>query len=724
MSNLLTISPIPLPTNTSFLENININNINNNNYNNNHKTLNSPNLRTPTKSNQTNKFISCPQTAPSKLFHYNNKQHNNQQQHNQLNQINHLFSTTNSLINLSSSPLIMKSNIPTTPTKKNNNINGNNNSLFINTSAQKRKRLQSPLRSHGGCIFYSPPNNTHYSSPNNNYLPFKGKCLNFDNLDTTSIPTNQHNHVTVTTNNNNNNVTPTKSNNKHHYNNINNNTPSCTISSPTFLSNSKGDRFIPNRPKDIEIVKHLLINSPASNSSFISNKFGNVSNHSAIGDTSQLDLMPVPFHFESCLQDRLFDGMLDGKKLLDCSIVNNNNNNENVKLSHASNSCCLSPMKNSFLSSGSGNSSNCDKDNNNNDSFNNSLNNSLSNVSNVSSTSISSNNNYKKKNNNIQQIGSPSFQTKLQQVYSCNKIVNQLTEEEKRQFHYNRYFNNYRNISNIPERILDAPNLVDDFYLNLLDWSQNNLLAVALSETIYLWDATSGSINKLCSLDEDDDNNAQQQHTNNIVTSVCWIDEGRTLAIGTNDHMIEIWNVEKKMCIKRLRGHAARVGSLSWNTRHNYLLTSGSRDGKVLNHDLRLNNNQIVSIWSAHTQEVCGLKWSFDGMQLASGGNDNHLNIWDLNMSGTMVGPKFTMKEHTAAVKALAWCPWQYNLLATGGGTADRKIHFWNTSSGALLRSVDTKSQVCSLIWSKYDQELVSSHGFSQHQLIVWKYPT
>jgi cell division cycle 20-like protein 1 (cofactor of APC complex) len=30
----------------------------------------------------------------------------------------------------------------------------------------------------------------------------------------------------------------------------------------------------------------------------------------------------------------------------------------------------------------------------------------------------------------------------------------------------------------------------------------------------------------------------------------------------------------------------------------------------------------------AHKQEVCGLKWSFDGKYLASGGNDNKLKIW------------------------------------------------------------------------------------------------
>lgn len=30
-----------------------------------------------------------------------------------------------------------------------------------------------------------------------------------------------------------------------------------------------------------------------------------------------------------------------------------------------------------------------------------------------------------------------------------------------------------------PERVLDAPDLLDDFYLNLLDWNSNNMLARA-----------------------------------------------------------------------------------------------------------------------------------------------------------------------------------------------------------------------------------------------------
>lgn len=32
--------------------------------------------------------------------------------------------------------------------------------------------------------------------------------------------------------------------------------------------------------------------------------------------------------------------------------------------------------------------------------------------------------------------------------------------------------------------------------------------------------------------------------------------------------------------------------------------------------------------------------------------------------------------------------------------------------------------QVCSIIWSKEYKELISSHGYAQNQLTIWKYPS
>lgn len=73
-----------------------------------------------------------------------------------------------------------------------------------------------------------------------------------------------------------------------------------------------------------------------------------------------------------------------------------------------------------------------------------------------------------------------------------------------------------------------------------------------------------------------------------------------------------------------------------------------------------------------HRGEVCGLK--HDPCGLASGSNDNLAMIWDITAGKV----KHQLQGHKAAVKALAWCPWQRNLLATGGGSSDKTMRFWN----------------------------------------------
>lgn len=45
----------------------------------------------------------------------------------------------------------------------------------------------------------------------------------------------------------------------------------------------------------------------------------------------------------------------------------------------------------------------------------------------------------------------------------------------------------------IPQ-VLDAPALQDDFYLNLVDWSAQNVLAVGLGSCVYLWSACTSKV--------------------------------------------------------------------------------------------------------------------------------------------------------------------------------------------------------------------------------------
>ncbi|KAG2428164.1 hypothetical protein HXX76_011844 [Chlamydomonas incerta] len=265
----------------------------------------------------------------------------------------------------------------------------------------------------------------------------------------------------------------------------------------------------------------------------------------------------------------------------------------------------------------------------------------------------------------------------------------------------------FRHVPTTQERILDAPELMDDYYLNLLDWSGQNLIAVALGRSVYLWNAASGGVEELCTVPNEGD----------YISALKWGSDGNFLAVGTSDAKVQIWDANRRKQVRELCGHTNRVSALSWN---GAVLSSGSRDSTIANWDVRKRRDEAcVARLTVHEQEVCGLEWSLCGQQLASGGNDNVLAIHDASFRLC-----HKVQAHSAAVKALAWCPYQSNLLATGGGTADRHIRFWNTHTCAMLSAIDTGSQVCALQWNPHARELLSSHGYSKNQLCLWKYPS
>ncbi|KAG0474172.1 hypothetical protein HPP92_016029 [Vanilla planifolia] len=89
-----------------------------------------------------------------------------------------------------------------------------------------------------------------------------------------------------------------------------------------------------------------------------------------------------------------------------------------------------------------------------------------------------------------------------------------------------------RYIPQSADRTLDAPDLVDDFYLNLLDWGSRNVLSIALDNTVYLWNSSKGSPSELLTVQEDI----------GPVTSVNWAPDGQQIAIGLNNSDVQLWD--------------------------------------------------------------------------------------------------------------------------------------------------------------------------------------
>jgi hypothetical protein len=155
----------------------------------------------------------------------------------------------------------------------------------------------------------------------------------------------------------------------------------------------------------------------------------------------------------------------------------------------------------------------------------------------------------------------------------------------------------------------------------------------------------------------------------------------------------------------------------------------------------------LIARITVHTQQICGLSWSPDGESFSTGGNDNLCHLFDtrrvltealsesaesyqnlellsqgngrsVNLSSHAFNISALFARHSfavaAAVKAIAFCPWQRGLLAIGGGSNDRRIHFYHTLSGAPLATIDCHAQVTSLVWSTTRREIAATFGFSQ----------
>jgi WD40 repeat protein len=70
---------------------------------------------------------------------------------------------------------------------------------------------------------------------------------------------------------------------------------------------------------------------------------------------------------------------------------------------------------------------------------------------------------------------------------------------------------------------------------------------------------------------------------------------------------------------------------------------------------------------------------------LASGGNDNKVILWDLRT----LQMQWIIKEHKAAVRALAWNPHASGVLATGGGNSDKTIKIFSSLTNTEIQTIN-----------------------------------
>lgn len=275
-------------------------------------------------------------------------------------------------------------------------------------------------------------------------------------------------------------------------------------------------------------------------------------------------------------------------------------------------------------------------------------------------------------------------------IGSCSENI-----QDERSVPFGSAFSSVKLSSNIgklklpadPSVVLDAPGLLDDFYLNLLDWSPlshhpDSIIAVGLQGCTYLWNSSNSRLCLLCKASGalvGGMNGFGGEDQPVYVSSVRWLSTPGLLAIALSSGIVQVWDTKSTARIAEfddayIEGLSSieslladgdalinipspnRVACIAATMNDSNFVATGCRLGTIRIYDagprsLRTSSPSLIRQLSYHQQEVCGLEFSSSPSHcplLASGSNDNTICIWDARWN---LRPIYRFTEHNAAVK-------------------------------------------------------------------------
>jgi serine/threonine protein kinase len=164
----------------------------------------------------------------------------------------------------------------------------------------------------------------------------------------------------------------------------------------------------------------------------------------------------------------------------------------------------------------------------------------------------------------------------------------------------------------------------------------------------------------------------------NSVYSVAISPDGQTLASGSSDNTIKLWNLATGWEIRTLKGHSGWVYSVAFSP-DGETLASGSLDKTIKLWNLA--TGREIGILMGHSDSVRSVAIIYDGEILASGSTDNTIKLWNLTTGHQIL----TLHEHSSSVNSVAISP-DGNILASG--SVDRTIKLWNLAIGKEIRTL------------------------------------
>lgn len=172
------------------------------------------------------------------------------------------------------------------------------------------------------------------------------------------------------------------------------------------------------------------------------------------------------------------------------------------------------------------------------------------------------------------------------------------------------------------------------------------------------------------------------------VWSVAFHPAGQRLASGSYDRTVKLWDVEAGQCIQTLEGHTAPVVSVAFSPNGEWLASS-SFDATI-----RLWNTQTghcLKTLPGHTNSVWQVNFSPDGQYLVSCSFDQTVKLWDLTTGQCLQ----TLEGHTGAVTTVHYSPDGQHLISGG---LDQTIRLWEIATGKCIQVLKGHSGLVSTL--------------------------
>ena len=164
------------------------------------------------------------------------------------------------------------------------------------------------------------------------------------------------------------------------------------------------------------------------------------------------------------------------------------------------------------------------------------------------------------------------------------------------------------------------------------------------------------------------------------VNSVSFSPDGTTLASGSLDGTVKLWNASTRDHIATLQGHRKSVWSVAFSP-DGTTLASGSLDGKVKLWNVSTKEN--IATLSGH-RAVASVAFSPDGTTLASGGTDrdNRVILWDVATRTNIA----TLVGHRSGVRSVAFSPDGTTLASLG---SSYKLNLWDVATRTNIATIE-----------------------------------